>query len=87
MTLKPPPGGQVCSRWTGVVRSCSQVEVVGVVVEHQQAVEVLSSSQDSMFTATPRHRTINKTMNRQGHPGLQSRLLQVTPAGEDRIQV
>lgn len=78
-------GGQVWSRWTGVVRSCSQVQVVGVVMEHQQTVEVLSSSQDSMFSIPPRHRTINKTMNCQRHPG-QPRVLKVTPAGKVRTR-
>lgn len=76
--------GQVWSWRTGVVCSCSQVEVVGVVMEHQQGVEVLSSSQDSVFSAPPWYWTVNKTMNRQGHPGLQLRLLQVTPAAQEK---
>jgi len=73
------PRTQVSGR-TGVVRSCGQVEAVGVVVEHQQTVEVLPSSQEAVLAIPPGNRTVSETVDRQGHPGFQVRLLQVTPA-------
>lgn len=75
------------SRWAGVMCSRGQVEAVCVVMEHQQTVEVLASSQDSVFVAPPRHRTVSKTVNRQWHPGLRLRLLQVTPVGQVRTRL
>lgn len=44
---------KVPSGRTDVMRSCRQVQLVGVVVEHQQTVEVLSAPQDSVFAPPP----------------------------------
>lgn len=72
-------GFWVSSGRTGVGRVRGQVQLVGVVMEHQQAVEVLSSSQDALLSVPPRHGTVGEAVDRQGQPGLQLRPLQVTP--------
>lgn len=69
----------------GVASPCSQVELVGVVREHQQGVEVPAPFQDAMLAPPPTHRAVHEAVNRQGRPGCRGGPLQVRPAGQVRL--
>lgn len=62
--------------------SCSQVKMVGVVLEHQQSVEVPASFQDAVLVCPPAHRSVGEAVDCQGCPGSLAGLLQVAPAGQ-----
>lgn len=59
--------------------SCSQVELVGVVLEHQQSVEVPPPFQDSVLVGPPARRRVGEAVHRQRRPGSLAGLLQVAP--------
>lgn len=65
-----------------VMCSCSQVELVAVVLEHQQTVEVPPPFQDSVLVAPPARRRVGEAVHRQGCPGSLAGPLQVAPAGQ-----
>lgn len=71
------------SRRAAVVSPCSQVQLVAVVMEHQQAVEVLAHFEGAVLVSPPTHGAVGEAVNGQGRPGGGAGLLQVMPADRE----